>query len=162
MLDQIGRLLPMFYRYYSHLSCNRCGGWQQRQFPYSQIEFCNWAKNEGYEGDTCARMQGNGINHNRDTVLWSKCIYPIGDSLCFWFINKIHWFLGKWRDTVCTKSTRHCTLCQIQNIPTNFSPSYDPSVPFHALPSYHSRVNYDFHYEKQFDINQLKSSQTSV
>ena len=61
-----------------------------------------------------------------------------------WLIDDTFGFLGKWRDTVCTKSTRHCTLCQIQKMLTNVAPSYDPSVPFHALPSYHSRVGYVF------------------
>ena len=57
-----------FYRYHSQLSFDRCGGWQQRHFPFNQIKYCDWAKNEGYEGDNCARMQGNGIDQNRHKI----------------------------------------------------------------------------------------------
>ncbi|CAB4058009.1 unnamed protein product [Lepeophtheirus salmonis] len=41
------------------------------------LNYDNWEVDEGSEGDTCARMQGN----------------------------------GKWRDTVCKKTTKHCTIC---------------------------------------------------
>ena len=37
-----------------------CGNWRYRQDPHDKIKFSKWAKNEGCEGDTCARMQGNG------------------------------------------------------------------------------------------------------
>ena len=142
MLGCIRNLI--IYRYHSQLSSNRCGGWQQRHFPYNQIKYCNWAKNEGYEGDNCARMQGNGIDQNRDKLLWQIILIKLVVVCVLWLIDDTFGFLGKWRDTVCTKSTRHCTLCQIQKMLTDVAPSYDPSVPFHALPSYHSRVGYVF------------------
>ena len=37
-----------------------CGNWRYRQYPNDAIQFSNWDRNEGCEGDTCARMQGNG------------------------------------------------------------------------------------------------------
>ena len=39
-----------------------CADWRHRENHTNVITYSKWADNEGCEGDTCARMQGNGMN----------------------------------------------------------------------------------------------------
>ena len=45
---------------YDRMHQNNCRDWRYRDGPHQKIGFSNWDDNEGCEGDTCARMQGNG------------------------------------------------------------------------------------------------------
>ena len=49
-----------FSKEYSTMD-SECEEWRYLKFPNKAITFNNWEANEGCEGDTCARMQGNGI-----------------------------------------------------------------------------------------------------
>ena len=37
-----------------------CAHWRHRENKSNIITYSKWASNEGCEGDTCARIQGNG------------------------------------------------------------------------------------------------------
>lgn len=41
-----------------------CAHWRHRENHTNVITYSKWASNEGCEGDTCARMQGNGMRYH--------------------------------------------------------------------------------------------------
>ena len=47
-----------------------CRSWRHLENRTHVITYSKWASNEGCEGDTCARMQGNGISLSKNVLCY--------------------------------------------------------------------------------------------
>ncbi len=94
------------------------GRWMDRRTGL-HIRWQHWDEDEGSEGDTCARMLGNGTDQHSSAGRMSE-MTTITHKHC-WKKKQPQLLLltlhpsGRWRDTVCKKSVRHCTACHIIN-----------------------------------------------